>query len=522
MSRTSDVVIIGSGIGGTVLARTLRRQGRSVLLVERDKHPRFALGESSTPLAGLSLDRLSRKYRLPNLAQLSTYGRWLRHHPGLLRGLKRGFTFYDHRRGDPRTVDRASLQVAASPNESVADSHWLRSAIDHYQVRQARAEGVDYLDLCQVTALSIGDDGADLTLETETSGEISVRARVVVDGSGGSAVVAKLLDLPEATPLETRSSLIYGHFHDVAPLTPEGLDRSAKPYPAQWAAVHHLLAEGWMYELRFDSGLVSAGILLREPPEGDPETVWASVIERYPALAEAYADARPEVPLQAVPDIQHRLSASHGPRWVALPHTYGFVDPLFSTGLAWTLRGVERLSELLGDSDNDEAVADGSAFRRYGVLLRREVNQLDNLIAGAYEALDRGFEYFAAYSMTYFAAVTWAETRERLITPQAVAWEGFLGADDSILGRLVDNARAQLPEASKAPEPDESDAYWQWIGRHTAGRDLAGLDTWGPTLTVPVDSDALVERGPLLGLDEEAIRTLLPRLRGEVDTSPES
>lgn len=514
VTRIYDVAILGSGVGGTVLARALRSQTRSVALIERHQHPRFAIGESSTPLAALSLERLSQTYKLPDLAQFATYGRWLRHHPHIQRGLKRGFTFFDHRRGDPRGVERAILQVAASPNETVADSHWLRSDFDHHQVRQARTEGVEVLERSAVTSLRWTADHVVLEMNSETAAS-PIRARCVVDATGASSLVSRLLNLPEGPPLETRSSLVFSHFRNVAALTPEALDRAAQPYPGQWAAVHHLLDEGWLYELRFDDGLVSAGALLREPPTSAPDTIWRELLRKYPALADAYGDAEAVFPLRLVPALQRRMGASSGPRWVALPHTYGFVDPLFSTGIAWTLRSVERLAELLGDPANDEAVADGTAFSKYDDLLRLELNQLDCLIAGAYEALDLGFEYFAAYSMVYFTAASWTEARQRLLAPPSAAWEAFLGVDDSILGSLVADARAALPRKGRARAPNAAEDYWRWIARHTARRDLAGLDLWGQTLTVPVDLSVLVERSTLLGIDKKAMRTLLPRLRGE-------
>src|SRR6185503_11065153 len=87
-----DLAVVGSGCAGSVLARAVRNAGRRVLLVERGVHPRFALGESSTPLAALALERLAARWRMPDLRDLAAYGRWLARRPHLRRGLKRGFT----------------------------------------------------------------------------------------------------------------------------------------------------------------------------------------------------------------------------------------------------------------------------------------------------------------------------------------------------------------------------------------------------------------------------------------------
>jgi FADH2 O2-dependent halogenase len=518
VSRVYDVAIIGSGIGGTLLARTLRTQGRSIALIERHRHPRFAIGESSTPLASLSLERLAEKYGLHDLAQVATYGRWLRHYPRIQRGLKRGFTFYDHRNGDPRVGERAILQVAASPNEIVSDSHWLRSDFDHHQIRRAGTEGVDIMEGSEVSAMQFDTDRVELHLASEDKTKTIVHARVVVDATGSTGIVGQLLGVPEDPTLETRSSLVFGHFRHVVGLSAEALDRSAQPYPAQWAAVHHLIDEGWIYELRFDDGLVSAGALLRKQPEGDPAAIWRELIASYPVLAQSFGGAKAVTPIRLVPRIQHRMAQSSGSRWVALPHAYGFVDPLFSTGIAWSLRSVERLAELLGDPANDDACADGSAFRLYDELLQLELNQLDSLVAGAYHAMQLGFEYFAAYSMVYFTAASWTEARQRLLAPESAAWEAFLGADDPILGGLVADARAALPSTAGCTTPAASEDYWRWIAEHCAERDLVGLDRWGPTLTIPVDLDILIERCHLLGLDQESVKPLLPRLRGDIES----
>ena len=55
MSADFDLAIVGSGFAGTRLAMIARRLGLSVLMIERGRHPRFAIGESSTPLANLWL-----------------------------------------------------------------------------------------------------------------------------------------------------------------------------------------------------------------------------------------------------------------------------------------------------------------------------------------------------------------------------------------------------------------------------------------------------------------------------------
>jgi FADH2 O2-dependent halogenase len=115
-----EVAIVGSGFAGSLLARILAVLGYEVALLERGTHPRIAIGESSTPLANLSLERLGARYGLADCYRMATHGRWVEHHPRVRRGLKRGFTFYRHHPNEPfadRGFESERLLVAASPDD---------------------------------------------------------------------------------------------------------------------------------------------------------------------------------------------------------------------------------------------------------------------------------------------------------------------------------------------------------------------------------------------------------------------
>ena len=118
MTGDYDLVIIGSGFGGSLLALIARRLGRTVLLLECGRHPRFAIGELTSPLANLLLETLAVRYDLPQLLPLTTYGAWQRAYPDLGCGLKRGFTFFSHETGRSYRTEKDrnnQLLVAASP-----------------------------------------------------------------------------------------------------------------------------------------------------------------------------------------------------------------------------------------------------------------------------------------------------------------------------------------------------------------------------------------------------------------------
>src|SRR3954463_6876586 len=100
MNARVDIAIIGSGFSGSLLAMIARKLGRSVALLERGAHPRFAIGESSTPLANLLLEELAARYDLPRILPLSKWGTWQKNYPEISCGLKRGFTFFHHKPGE--------------------------------------------------------------------------------------------------------------------------------------------------------------------------------------------------------------------------------------------------------------------------------------------------------------------------------------------------------------------------------------------------------------------------------------
>src|SRR6516165_8705834 len=111
-----DLAILGSGFGGALLASIAQRLGFSVALLERGAHPRFAIGESSTPLADFKLARIAERFGLGWLPPFAKYGSWKAAHHDLVCGLKRGFSFFRHERGQaftPRPDNDNALLVAA-------------------------------------------------------------------------------------------------------------------------------------------------------------------------------------------------------------------------------------------------------------------------------------------------------------------------------------------------------------------------------------------------------------------------
>lgn len=527
MNQSCEIAIVGSGFAGSLLARVLTVLGYDVALLERATHPRFAIGESSTPLANLSLERIGARYGLKDCYDLAAHGRWLAHFPEIQRGLKRGFTYYRHHAGQPfanRGLDSERLLVAASPDDAISDSHWLRADVDHHFVREAVDAGVDYRDRAEIISAEIESDGVDL-VGRRGGNDFELHANFLIDASGPGGFLARQLSIPLGLArTHTRSSLVYSHFegarlmNEVVPGMPPG------PYPDDWAAVHHVIDEGWMYSLRFDDGVTSGGFLLT--PRGlasfgsstaDPAALWRAILTRYPTIERAFGDATPLMPIAFHPLIQHRLTRATGERWAMMPHAYAFVDPLFSTGIAWSLRAVERLALAFEAAAGDGRLPAKAVLDRYESALAAEADQIDLVVAGAYESMSH-FDLFAAQSMLYFATVSFAEARQRLAPSDSVAWKGFMGAGDSGLDRLPKESLSRLREitrsAGEVGSEEQRRAFVDWMSGAIAPRNIAGLADPARHNLYQVDFDALVDGHQLLGMTRAQIIERLPSLRG--------
>jgi FADH2 O2-dependent halogenase len=316
--------------------------GRSVVLLEKGTHPRFAIGESSTPLANLLLEELATRYELPRLLPLTKWGSWQNCYPEIACGLKRGFSFYHHDLGRAfeYSNQRANqLLVAASPHDGIADTHWYRPDFDHFFVREAQKMGVEYWD--EVTLCSAVQTNNSMQLEGERHGQtISIEADFVVDASGPRGFLHRALKLPEA-PLENLPprQALFSHFSGVRRLSDisDVSGGDTLPYPVDDAALHHVFDGGWIWVLRFNNGITSAGVAAQDElanvlnfEEGAP--AWDRLLERLPTVAAQFEGAQPLIPFVHAKRLAFRSGETVGARWALLPSAAGFIDPLFSTG----------------------------------------------------------------------------------------------------------------------------------------------------------------------------------------------
>ena len=425
----ADVAIVGSGFAGSLTALALLRRGRRVALVEKGRHPRFAIGESSTPLANLLIEELADRYDLPRLRVFSKWGTWQRARPEIGCGLKRGFTFFFHEPGSPFGDDtdrRRQLMVAASPHDGIADTHWYRPDFDHALLREAESEGAIYLDETRLDG--IRQEGGRATLDGTRHGRsIRVTAPFVIDASGPRGFLHRALDLGE----QTRRWLppthgLYTHFTDV-----ERWDRlqgtpESPPYPIDDAALHQVFPGGWIWILRFNNGITSAGAALTDPlaaslRAAEGEAAWHRLLASLPSVAEQFRNSRPTLPFIHSPRLSFRSARVAGAHWALLPSAAGVIDPLLSTGFPLTLLGILRLLDVL--ERTSESSERDAALAEYERVTLAELDITEQLVAALYATMDAP-ALFKRLSLLYFAAASYSETARRLGRPELAP--GFL------------------------------------------------------------------------------------------------
>jgi tetracycline 7-halogenase / FADH2 O2-dependent halogenase len=506
-----DVAIVGSGFGGSLTALGLLRCGRRVALIERGRHPRFAIGESSTPLANLMLEELADKYDLPRVRAFSQWGSWQRTHPDVASGLKRGFTFYFHEPGrafeDPDDRDR-QLLVAASPNDEVSDTHWYRPDFDQALVREAEAAGAIYRD--ETTIDGIRHEGSRSVLEGTRRGRaVRIEASFVIDATGPRGLLHHALQLGEAGERWLPGTQgVYTHFEGV-----ERWDRirpsvETPPYPADDAAVHQVFDGGWIWILRFNNGLTSAGAALTDARAAsigaaDGEAAWHRLLAHLPAVQDQFAGARAVLPFFYSPRVSFRSARASGPSWALLSSAAGVIDPLLSTGFALTLFSIARLLDLL------ERTSPGperdTALRAYERATLDELDATERLVTALYASMDDA-ALFKRLTLLYFAAASFKEAAHRLGRPELAP--GFLLCGHPAFGPEMKACTLAAVSRPRGPARRELEAR---IDRAIEPFDTIGLLDRQRRDWYPVLADDLLASASKLHASRDEIQDLLER-----------
>ena len=511
MNAAYDIAVIGSGFAGSLTAMVARRLGYSVVLIEKDAHPRVVIGESSTPLSNLLLEELADTYDLPMLKPLTKWGSWQKTYPAISCGLKRGFSFFHHDLSCAKHVDQTENQlfVEASPHNGIADTHWFRSEFDQFLVSQAQALDITYIDRFTVDGACRNQDSWTLS-GRRSSISFSIDAGYLIDATGPRGFLHRTLRLQETALTDYPStSSLYCHFTGVQRLVdPQYRNFSRVPFPVDDAAVHHVFEGGWIWVLRFNNGWTSAGIsateaLSRRFRLDEGHAGWNRLLDSLPLLKQQFATAMPVTPFTYLPKTSFRSETIIGDGWALLPAAAGFIDPLLSTGFPLTLLGIQRLGRVLAERGPVRSLSDRLA--NYAEQTRLEHLTTAKLIGSLYKSMGN-FSVFHNLSMLYFAAASYSETARRLGKPEIA--NSFLLSTDAGFAPALDRILTLAAHDLCASQQDELEAaVYSLIAQY----DVAGLCKRRASKCYPVAAEDLYAAAHLFGATDSQLQQLLHR-----------
>ncbi|MDA7527877.1 tryptophan 7-halogenase [bacterium] len=458
VAKKYDVALLGAGFGASLLAAILSKQGLKVCMIDRESHPRFSIGESSTPAADMILPRLCETYGLDELMPFCRFGSWRSSHPEIGCGCKRGFSYFWHGAGGEYQATenhQNEMLVAASSSRSVADTQWFRADVDHFVCDYAVRCGTDYFSQTNVVSIS---HQADFDWEVALSAQeklSSIQTDFLVDATGPAAILLNHLQIEDETcRLKTNTSAVYSHFKEV-PKAAEWLqnyrtNQTDFPYPVDDSAIHQVFNDGWLWQLRFENGVCSIGYVSNHDSDAPSKTdvSWDDLLKEKPVLKEILGSASvSHIPgkIYKTKRLQRLREQAAGRDWAALPFTAGFIDPLHSTGIAHTLLGVERLAAMF---TRFNIISIEDELSSYSERTLNELRHIDHMVSLCYDNLHR-FPRFRAACMIYFAAAT---TFEKTYLQGA---DGFLCAGDLAFQTILNEASMVMSASSNLSRSTE-------------------------------------------------------------------
>jgi FADH2-dependent halogenase len=338
-----DVVVIGGGPGGSTAACRLARAGRRVVLFERDRFPRFHIGESLLASVNDVLDEIGasevvRAARFP---------------------MKWGATFMTADGSIERFADFAVSPEVRQPQT------WQvpRAEFDDLLLRHAEASGVDVRQEHRVLDVAFDPGGVTVTARDATGRTSPVRASAVVDAAGRVGVLARQFGLRVDEP-RLANIAIFSHY--------SGIPRRE----GRRAGDIRIVARddlGWFWFIPITDALMSVGVVLPRPafdalPRMSHEALLERMLAETPAAAALTRAARRQWPVRVEKDFAFGARAYAGDRWLLVGDAGSFLDPVFSTGVAIALEsGVEAARAL------DRSLASGDlSARAFAAFDRRQ------------------------------------------------------------------------------------------------------------------------------------------------------
>ncbi len=303
----ADVVVIGGGPAGSTIATLLAQRGWQVILLEKDRHPRFHIGESLLPLNLPIFEQLGVQDDVRQIGLLKPGIEMASDQSG-----RRAHTYYFE-----NTLDGAhphAFQVR-------------RSEFDHLLLENSKKNGALVLEEVRVQAVETRSWGDNrVTAETADGREMTFDAGVVVDASGRNALLATRKGLKVKNPRHN-SSALFGHFENAERFP----GRDAGNIGIYW------FPHGWFWMIPLRDGAMSVGAVCwpeyLKTRKGPLDEFFQATIALCPGVQERLAKAHLVSGPQATGNYSYKSQRMWGPGYVLVGDAYAFVDPVFSSGV---------------------------------------------------------------------------------------------------------------------------------------------------------------------------------------------
>jgi len=369
----TDVVVIGGGPAGSACSTLLAQQGVSVELFEREKFPRFHIGESLIPETYWVLKRLN---MLPKMQRSHFVKKYSVQFVNASGKLSAPFYFWDNK-----------------PHECSQTWQVVRSEFDQMMLENAREHGVTVHEGIRVVDV-LFDDGPStslragravgVTIQEPGGARRDVHAKVVVDASGQAGLIQNRLRLRVWDPVLNKGA-IWTYW--------EGAYRDTGRDEGATMVLQTANRNGWFWYIPQHDNIVSVGVVAPFDylfkNRGSYEDTYREEVERCTAVRDRVASARRVTGYFATKDYSYRATQVAGDGWVMIGDAWGFLDPLYSSGVLLALRSGEMAADAIveGLAKGDMSAAQ---LGKWGPLFNEGVDRMRRLVCEYYDGFSFG------------------------------------------------------------------------------------------------------------------------------------
>jgi FADH2-dependent halogenase len=374
-----DVAVIGGGPGGSSAATALARRGRSVVVLERERFPRFHIGESQLPWTNEILRTLGVR---DTIAASGFVEKW-------------GASFRGPDGPDERYADFQNAPETPTPQTFQV----LREKFDEILLRHSEKCGARVLEEHRLLDAAFDSDGVTLSFVDRLGGAGTMRVGVVVDASGRAGVLVKRFGRHEHDPLLLNIA-VHAQY--------EGIPRAA----GRRAGDIRMFTRpdmGWLWFIPLSDTVISVGAVIpqvvhRRESKQTPEESLAHYLANTPAALPLLERARRVSPARFDADYSYLATRMAGDRWVAVGDAAAFLDPVFSTGVMLAMQGGLEVAEAIDVGLRGGDVS-ARAFARYERAVRGRYHHFRRFAVGFYDPAFRKLWYSRPPIRSIFDAV---------------------------------------------------------------------------------------------------------------------